>query len=546
MNKLLAALLFLLFSSVNHAFAQELKSSFSPVFEEPKDLDARIFQCSNGNTLLFLFSKAGINVTVYDPSRKVLAKQLLSNANLPAGAVMQSNLSGIFAQNDAVILLVQYTKGSEPGLYRLNISSADGKLKEVAKIADIAAYKAGAGYAMLFGGIKEKTFFVQKDAQSNAYAIVVFDPFEETSKRIMLKLFDGNNQEVSSGYYAFSEEQFKYIDYIGMAVRGTNEVALCTYEYNTRSSGGKSNRLVVSSFKNGNFTQHTIDSADELKRTEGIFLYNPTANLYQLLTVTAQGAKGGFFTTGYSRLYSSLILAINPEDYRVVWGGGIDNSKLEAIMKEWKGKKGKYTGVPVYGSVNADGSFEVLLQDITQISSDRGSNKTLLGDIGLIRYSAKGEQLESSVVPASLLADRTTISPLYLKGMDVLSAGVEQQRGWYLGSVADPGFYYFNFVSTPKGALVFLNQHPKDFDKAPAKTNGILSGVSDANAVAYRVAGDQLSKFHLFGEPKGDVDNRFALFSTGNYSAETGDYAVLVFEHEGRDKKLRVGWLHCK
>lgn len=109
----------------------------------------------------------------------------------------------------------------------------------------------------------------------------------------------------------------------------------------------------------------------------------------------------------------------------------------------------------------------------------------------------KGELIESALIPAGLSAERASINPLYLKGMDVFSAGVEQQRGLYLGSVAEPGFYYFNYVSAPSGNFIFLNQHPRDFDKEPAKTNGILSGVSEANAVAYKVAGDKLDKSHL-------------------------------------------------
>lgn len=44
---------------------------------------------------------------------------------------------------------------------------------------------------MAFGGVKAKQIYVQKDPASDAYAIVTFDPFEETGKRIRLKHFDG-------------------------------------------------------------------------------------------------------------------------------------------------------------------------------------------------------------------------------------------------------------------------------------------------------------------------------------------------------------------
>ncbi len=532
------------------ASAQELKVTLSPAFEEPDDLDARLFQCTNGNTLMLLFTKGGIRVTVYDPARKPIARTLLASNSLPAGAVKQSQLTGLFNLGNEVVIFVQRTTGSNPGLYRLSVSPVDGKLTAATKVSEIGEYKGGSAFAMAFGGVKAKQFFVQKDPQSDAYAVAVFDPFEETGKRIMLKLYDGTHNEVTSGYYAVSE-RFKYIDYIGMAVRGVKEVALCTYEYNTRASGGKENRLVISSFRNGSFEQHPIDSADELKKTDGIFYYNPVADLYQLVTLTSQGSKSSMFSNGTQMLYSSLILAINPSDYSVAWGGGVDENALDAIKREWTGSKSKkpvYGAVPVYACANSDGSCSVLVQELTLSTSSHGTASTFLGDIGVLNYSARGQQTGAALIPASLHADRVTMGPLYLKGMDVFSAGAEQQRGLYLAAVADPGFYYFNYVSSPAGRFVFLNQHPKDFDKELSETNGTLSGVSAANAVGYRVAaGKQLEKFHLFGPPNGDVENRFALFNTGNYSELTGDYTVLMFEREGRkDKKLRVAWVHCK
>ncbi len=546
MKQRFTLLLLLLLPLMPSVFAQGMQASFSPGFAEPQDLDARIFQCRNGNTLLFFFTKGGIRTTVYDTAHKMKGSTILSGSGLPAGAVKQNQLCGLFNLGSDVVMFVQRTTGQTPGLYRLSINPEDGKLTAAEKIADIGAYKSGSSFAMAFGGVKAKSFYVQKDPTSDAYAIVVFDPFEETGKRIMLKLFDGQHHELSSGYYNFPEDRFKYIDYIGMAVRGTNEVALCTYEYNTRRSGGKENRLVVSSFKNGAFEQHTIDSANELKRTDGIFYYNPKANLYQLLTLTAEGTTERVLSNATRHVFSSLIIAINPANYSVVWGGGLDGSGLDATKKEWWGKRASYSGVPVYAAVNPDGSFSVLVQEILQSTNGHGMVSSVLGDIGMLRYSPQGEQLEATLVPAGLNADRCAITPLYLKGMDVFSAGVEQQKGLYLGNVADPGFYYFNYVSTPTGNYIFLNQHPRDFDKEPAKTRGILSGVSEGNAVGYKMAGDKLEKFHLFGAPSGNVENRIALFSTGNYSAETGDYTVLVFERIGRrEKKLRVGWLHC-
>jgi hypothetical protein len=88
-----------------------------------------------------------------------------------------------------------------------------------------------------------------------------------------------------------------------------------------------------------------------------------------------------------------------------------------------------------------------------------------------------------------------------------------------------------------------FNDHRENFDKDVAQMKS-LGSVSAANTVCYRLSNGEMSKFELFGAQNDQFDNRFAYLASGDYSAATGDYAVMIVEKKGRSKKARIAWVH--
>jgi hypothetical protein len=116
-------------------------------------------------------------------------------------------------------------------------------------------------------------------------------------------------------------------------------------------------------------------------------------------------------------------------------------------------------------------------------------------------------------------------------------------NGWIRTS-ANVGFYSFEYLTTTKGRFVIFNDHPENFDRDLKKSPKTLIGVSDANTVVYRLSEGEMTRSYLFGTPDANFDNRFAMISSGNYSENTGDYAVLIIEKKGKKKNARVAWVH--
>src|ERR1043165_195222 len=189
-------------------FCQLPTASLSEPFDEPDALDCKVVQCPNGNTFLFAFtSKDGINVDVYDASRKKIATQTLTGGENSwdphdmaggtfSGVSRGSKIAAIYPIKDQVVMFLEQVSDREPSLYRIILSNKDGKLISQDRIATMPAYAKGSGYAMVFGHVQPKGFFVERDAATGAYAVLVFDGFaEETAKRIEVIHFDADHKE---------------------------------------------------------------------------------------------------------------------------------------------------------------------------------------------------------------------------------------------------------------------------------------------------------------------------------------------------------------
>lgn len=112
----------------------------------------------------------------------------------------------------------------------------------------------------------------------------------------------------------------------------------------------------------------------------------------------------------------------------------------------------------------------------------------------------------------------------------------------HLAAAAEPGYFAYDYIQTPKGRFVFFNDRPDNFERDAEKTPKFLSEVSDANVVCYRIVGDDVSKFYLFGQPDKSFDNRFVNFKSATYDQEHNTYAVLVVEKSGRNRQSRIAW----
>ena len=563
--------LFLLFCCLfcyTLSFAQLPKPTFSEPFEEPDALDSKVVQCPNGNTFLFAFNaKEGIDVTVFDKSRKQIATQKLSGGDVWDVSIMKkSQACAIYPMNDQIVIFLQQLDEKAPVLYRIILSDKDGKLVKEEKIAEMPKYSGGAGYAMAFGHVQPKNFYVERDTRSNDYAVVAFDGFaEETAKRIELIHYDSKHNELGRSFYDAPENRFKYINYLGMAVNGTHDVSLATYCFNTPKSGGGS-KIILSNLVGSTLTHHPLSFTRDLKDTKALLVYNHVKKILELLTLSEVSAKESVFSNERKVYYTSLLVAIDPETFSVLSSKTLTDMMATKYRKTHYDKdENRYTGLPMNLIINPDGSTTVISEDeilvfstggrfglgidpgigLSGMSSMPGSVKSVtLHDAGITDYDQNGNELNGYVVRKSQKL-AYIIPPLEHNDMRNNRVTFDQYKN--LGTTTNSGFYSYDYISTPSGRYVIFNDHPKNFERDAEKNPKLLEAVSDANAICYKLTNGEMSKQYLFGAPDDSFENRFALITSGDYSEATGDYAVLMIEKTGRkEKAARIAWEHLK
>jgi hypothetical protein len=563
-----------------NSFGQGPTMSYSDPFEEPEAMDLKVVQASNGNTFLFSFTKTdGIDITVFDKNRKQIGTNKLSGSadswdrknmlpSMFSGVSKGSRIPAIYAIGDQVVLFLEQVADREPSLYRIILSSADGKLVKEEKIAEMPAYAKGSGYAMAFGHVQPKGFFVERDPSSNAYAVLVFDGFApETDKRIEIIHYDASHQELGRSYYDAPEMRYKYINFLGMVVNGTKEVHVATYCYGTNASTSAGSKIYISTLGEKALVHHPLEFTRDLKETRASLVSNPVTRMLELFIISEVSAKNseGFGKITREVLVKELFVIIDPTNFTVVSNSMPTNMMATKFRKQRYDKdEERYTGVPMNVVVNPDGTTTIVSEDEIPVLEtptgpmafvNLGYGKSVffngisgnikynwLKDIGISDYD-QGKEKYGYVVRKSQ-KNKTVITPLMHREMRNNKVTFDLKKGF--GMEANVGFYSFDYISTPSGRFVIFNDHPKNFERDAEKNPKTLQGVSEANTICYKLNGGEISKMYFFGEPDKTFDNRLALISSGDYSEATGDYAVMMIEKAGRKKQARLAWAHVK
>lgn len=535
-------MIFLACFSFSLSPAQTPAIIYSSPFPEPEGLESKIVQCRNGNTFLFVFTKKdGIKTTVFNKERKITAKKTYEGKKWENREMLKSRVNGIYEINNELVLFLEQTSGRTPSLFRLVINPENGALKKEEKIAEMPKYGAGAGYAMAFGNVNPKSFYVIKDPASDAYAVISFDGFaKETAQRIQITHYNGEHQIISQSFYDSPETRFKYINYIGATVDGEKQVFLAAYGYNTAASGGKDSRVILSKLRAGSnmMLHNALSSTANFKETKAILVYNEGNHVLQLLTLSLEKTKGnGFMSNSATSYYTVLISAIDPETLSILYSKPVLAQKASEYKKlHYNGKK-DYQGMPMDFVVHKDNSASLLLEEITTVSNSRGSLMSYMGDIGILDLDERGIEQEGYVIQKEQQT-RIGIAPLSMH--DKIHNKVVLERMPGIG-YANPGFYSYDYISTEAGRYVIFNDLRENFERDERSNPRTLGAISGANTVCYKLSNGKSEKFYLFGAPRSKEEARFAFISSS--SSLDNSYATLMIEKTGKNKMARIAWV---
>jgi hypothetical protein len=495
-------------------------------FEEPESGFSKIVQFKDGSTVFFHITfKDGIDLRIYDAKHK---EKVVKHIDPAYGKLKSGSIDGIFEINGDATMLISEVDGKIPVLYRLIVDGKTGNLKKEEKIGELKKLSMGQGYAMAFGGVPAPDFAVRKDPNSENYAVAMFNSFEaDRNKRIEVIYYGSDHKEISRAYYASPENKYKYMQYIDMTVIGKEKVCVLAYAYNTASSGGKESELVLANVEAGSkeVTLHELNFLKDMIVTGGIARYNPVTKKVVLLAAARAGKKGG---------YAAFIANVDPVEHQLESVVPAYPTRANEKSIELFGKKHGFTGMPQNLFINNDGSYTVVFEEMTVISSNR-SIETDLDNIAVAIYDTDGREVTSYLIPK-----RHRLMNVYLHSF--YHSEREGSAQYLLQGNQFKSFAYLN--GNTKSYLLFNDIEENGESVLKGKLTSIF-GVSACDGFYFTVAGNEPmpTRQFVFGKPEGRRDHNFALFTISDYNRNTNVYVTLKLAKEGGKKGVQVVWM---
>ncbi|MCB0697664.1 MAG: hypothetical protein KDC07_09885, partial [Chitinophagaceae bacterium] len=463
---LFAALTFLL--CVQVSVAQTNKVEYSEPFDEPEDGWRKVLQLSSGNTFFFNYTgKDGIDVSVYDKSRKLIGQKNIQGDNWEPKEFKLTKIAGLYEIGGAPVLFIQQVLKRTPKLFRLVFNPQTGALVSEEQISTLEKFHAGMAFAMVYGGVEEPAFHVEKSPVSDNYAVINFNSISpESDERIEVMYYGvegGKHKVLAKAFY--DAQGFKYVNYIASYVNDKS-VFICAYGFNTKNSGGKDSRILISRLdqSTGSFTYKKIEFSDDFMDTKGMLQYNPGSGMLQLFTLTYLSKKSSMWSGKQTTTYIPLITLIDPSSLFIVKADPFIGEYAATHVKEKFNEKGGYSGMPQHMVVNKDNTTTIIQEEIYKIQQQSGSKlstlETQLGNIAIteldmkgketIGYAAKKSQKASGDISPFNLSERTkaiwTYQPASLRGNNT-------------------PFFSFDYVNTTNGKYLIFNDYPENFHK---------------------------------------------------------------------------------
>jgi len=485
-------LLMLLSLLVLSTFAQ--KKDKTPSFPIPEG-ESGVIQLKNGNTFFMeITDKEGIKVMLFDTLRKKIISAKLAT-KLVGDKIGYHLYEGAYEISGDVAIFLTITSDRTPVLFRFVVDGKTGKLKSEEKLAAMEKIKAGAGYAMAFGGVDMPDFAIIKDPESDYYAVISYNSFAaETNDRIEVMHFSPEHKIINKTKYSSPKSNYKYVNYLSAYVNRDNYIIIATYAFSTDKTGGDEGRFYISQLSKGksNFKQQELSYTDFYKNVDCTLLYNKTKKtLHMFLITQAKSMRKGI-------AYELHFQNINPTTLKVDKEFAPDFNKINDYYKGKMERKEDFRGIFRKVEQDKNGNLVLLFQKVTTETSKYGT-KTYYGDASVLTLSPAGKTIGSAVFPVSIYG-----------GLPVS----------YLSMIVSDNTY------------ILFNNTVDNMNLPENKEAKMLRTEGPAVPVKYTYANSSVKKDYLFKTPKEKKGNPYCDFSISDFNENTKKCAVLYIEPE--------------
>ena len=530
---------------ISALMAQHVGIEKSEEFDEPKAGWNRLMQLKNGNTLFFHSTrKDGIEVTVYNKQRKLIATTSLDSKLWDIDKLKKTKIEALYEINGEPVLFVIQADDKVPTLYRMCLNPNTGAVTKEDELGHLGKTSIWAGYAMAFGGVDASDMIVEKDPNSDCYAVIYFNGFaHNSSERIKVVHYDGTHKVLNTAYYESPGHKFKYLRFIGCVVDGSKRVFVTTYGHNGNTSDVAA-RIIVSKLNLGdsNFVHNQLNFSEDFDNTQSVMLYNHNNNTIQLLTLTLANSKHKFMSSKTTKSYLTLLSYLDPETLELKGVKPLQGQKVVAYGRKKIDKEYEFKGLPTQMIINSDNTTTVLSEEMEIVivrSQHTTRTNTILRDIAVSELSDTGAEVRGYAITKYHYADGA-FSNLYMakRGKGTFTYPSKSKKP------SSNDFFSFDYISAPKGHYVIFNDLPRNAEKEESDdSRKKVAAASPTNTMCYRMDGDKIEKSYLFGEPEGKKESTFCNIRSSCYSNEFNTYATIIVEREGRRKSSKIAWV---
>ncbi len=491
--------------------AQMVQLADGPVFTDTIPGYSKILHMKNYSTMFFHINfNTGINIHVYEPKYHAKTETNIKPAygNLNAGSI-----EGIFEINSDAVIMISSKVENTISLYRLIIDGTTGMLKDEKQIASlklIPLKKADTKMATAW----QPGFLVRKDPNSENYAVAITNSFvSDTSKRIEIILYGNDNKEKNRAYYSSKIEKFKYLQFVDMAVIGTDNVAAFIYGYNIKENEGKEGDLILADLNKGEksvgFTE--LYYSNDLLIENGMIRYDPQSKQI-LLLVTANVQSDS------NKIHSNLSF-IDVTTRKILSNTMLPGEKVQKRYEEISRGKSDYTGIPQNLIINDNRTYTIVFEEM-EWGKKNDIPYTVLKNLAVITYDYEAEPKSNY-----FMATDHDIS-------DILMPSFYQYKREIGGQQSVNGNQYKSsvYISDGRTSCVLLND-----SESNGNTDAYYYQLEDKVAVPKRK--------YVFGKPNDKHEHQSAMFTIYDYFKADNLLITLKTEKEGPHPGVRLVWL---
>ena len=530
MKKTLLSILFLFTCGLIVAQKDYQKSENFPEF----DGWTKLIMLRNNNTGLMEVSKdKDINFTLFNPERKKITTGKLPLKKL-VDKLKNAQIEGVYdISGDYVAFIIGAggEKGRQPIFYRIVVDGTTGKLKSEDVIDELPVLSMGDAYGMAFGDTDVPTFVIEKDPDSDNYAVIKYNSLAaETKDRIIVSHYGPDHKLINKASYNTPTDKYKYTKFLAAYVRGGEYVLISTCAFNTKKSGGEEIRYFVAQLSPGKttFVQKELQYTEYTKDAECYFVINKPKDLITMVLLIK---------------YTQINQNINPTSMALDKPYSTDWTKMNEMYKTQMENKNDFQGMIQGTFVDQKGNTTFVYQQMTKQTKSSSPGMpaqvvgVIYGDVAMITMSPEGKEVSSAVFPCNIYRSGDQDAFTYnnsAKGRKV-SAGFAPvaDNDWYKG---------MDFVSTDNASYLFFNNRLDNMEKPDAKEAGRISGISGTHGVKYTYKEGKIAKDFLFGKPASKKEAKFINPGSSTFDSASKTYATVLTDPE--TKTCNVVWTH--